>query len=356
MLSSKFTNKATQLDLLSNWSNSFLRIGRTETEKFDGNKTCFAKFLKITNLSNSMLNHCSLPFLQIFAVQCTFDILSNNEAMLKERTNLDKHEIIDLINLCLQAAIFEHNDDVYKQTHGTSMGSPISVVLAELVMQKIEEEIMNNPPCPPLVWKRYIDDVITILPRDNVPTFLNYINSINDNIKFTAESEALFQLPYLDLLLKKLPDGSINFHVYRKPSSPNNYFKFTSNHLMQAKRSVVKSLQDRATNLCSADNVQDEETKIKEILKENGYPRKFLIKQHQSQEPSQPSTSDNLRQRRYVSVPYIKGTYERASRILKKINIKLGSKPSNKLQNQLGNAKQKRNTKDKSNVVYEIDC
>ena len=47
---------------------------------------------------------------------------------------------------------------------------------------------------------------------------------------------------------------------------------------MQAKRSVVKSLQDRATNLCSVDNVQDEETKIKEILKENGYPRKFLIK------------------------------------------------------------------------------
>ena len=112
--------------------------------------------------------------------------------------------------------------------------------------------------------------MITILPRDNVPTFLNYINSINDSIKS--------QLPYLDLLLKRLPDGSINFHVYRKHSSPNNYLKFTSNHPMQAKRSVVKSLQDRATNLCSVDNVQDEETKIKEILKENGYPRKFLIK------------------------------------------------------------------------------
>ena len=65
---------------------------------------------------------------------------------------------------------------------------------------------------------------------------------------------------------------------------------------MQAKRSVVKSLQDRATNLCCVDNVQDEETKIEEILKENGYPRKFPIKQHQSQEPSQPSTSGNLRQ------------------------------------------------------------
>ena len=92
---------------------------------------------------------------------------------------------------------------------------------------------------------------------------------------------------------------------------------------MQAKRSVVKSLQDRATNLCSVDNVQDEEKKIKEILKENGYPRKFLIKQHQNQEPSQPSTSGNLRQRRYVSVPYIKGTSERASRILKKKKKKL---------------------------------
>ena len=111
----------------------------------------------------------------------------------------------------------------------------------------------------------------------------------------------------MHLRVKRLPDGSINFHVYRKPSSPNYYLKFTSNHPMQAKRSVVKSLQDRATNLCSADNVQNE-TKIKEILKENGYPKKILIKQHQSQEPSQPTTSGNLRQRRYVSVPYIKGT------------------------------------------------
>ena len=115
-------------------------------------------------------------------------------------------------------------------------------------------------------------------------------------------------------------------------------------------------LRDYTTKGLYTKTIQPKETKIKEILKENGYPRKFLIKQHQNQEPSQPSTSDNLRQRRYVSVPYIKGTSERASRILKKFNIKLGSKPSNTLQNQLGNAKQKRNTKDKSNVVYEIDC
>ena len=91
-------------------------------------------------------------------------------------------------------------------------------------------------------------------------------------------------------------------------------------------------------------------------MKENGYPRKFLIKQNQRKEPSQPSILGNLRQRRHVSVPHIKGTSERDCHILKKINIKLGSKRSNTLQNQLGNAKQKRNTKDKSSVVYEIDC
>ena len=62
----------------------------------------------------------------------TSDILSKNEAMLKERTNLNKNEIIDLINKRLQAAIFEYDGDVYMQTHGTPMGSPISVVLAEL--------------------------------------------------------------------------------------------------------------------------------------------------------------------------------------------------------------------------------
>ena len=45
--------------------------------------------------------------------------------------------IMDLHNLCLTSTYFQYNGKHYKQLHGTSMGSPVSVVVAEIVMQNI---------------------------------------------------------------------------------------------------------------------------------------------------------------------------------------------------------------------------
>ena len=41
---------------------------------------------------------------------------------------------MDLLDLCFKAAVFKQNNFVYQQEHGTPMGSPVSVVLAELTM------------------------------------------------------------------------------------------------------------------------------------------------------------------------------------------------------------------------------
>ena len=38
------------------------------------------------------------------------------------------------------------------------MGLPVTVVVAELAMQKIEKEIFDRSPVNLLFWKRYIDD------------------------------------------------------------------------------------------------------------------------------------------------------------------------------------------------------
>jgi hypothetical protein len=62
------------------------------------------------------------------------------------------------------------------------MGSPVSVVLAELMMQSIEKQIFDEAPYRPLIWKRYIDDIITIIPERSIDEFLNFINTINPHI------------------------------------------------------------------------------------------------------------------------------------------------------------------------------
>ena len=44
----------------------------------------------------------------------------------------------------LSSTYFHYNGKHYKQLHGTAMGSPVSVVVAEIVMQNIEEQALKN--------------------------------------------------------------------------------------------------------------------------------------------------------------------------------------------------------------------
>ena len=57
-----------------------------------------------------------------------------------------------------------------------------------------------------------------------------------------------------------------------------------------------------------------------------------------------------------MSVPYIKGTYERVQRALSKHNIRLASKPSNTLQRKLNNAKQRKPAPETTTAVYKLNC
>ena len=49
------------------------------------------------------------------------------------------NHVMDLLNLCLTSTYFHYNGNRYKQLHGTAMEFPVSVVVAEIVMQNIEK-------------------------------------------------------------------------------------------------------------------------------------------------------------------------------------------------------------------------
>ena len=99
------------------------------------------------------------------ALESVEDMIKNNPK-LKETTSLNPKSIMNLLNICMEANCFQWNHQIYKQIHGTPMGSPISVVLAEMTMQCIEKRIFENSPVNVQLWKRYVDDVIAIIPKD----------------------------------------------------------------------------------------------------------------------------------------------------------------------------------------------
>ena len=69
------------------------------------------------------------------------------------------------------------------------MGTKMAVTFANMFMAKIETEILNQSVTKPLVWKRYIDDVISIwnTTREKITQFIEQANSHHPTIRFTAE-------------------------------------------------------------------------------------------------------------------------------------------------------------------------
>ena len=65
------------------------------------------------------------------ALQCTETAILQSTDPLP----LPTEDIMDLLNLCLTSTYFQYNGKHYKQLYSTAIGSPVSVVVAEIVMQ-----------------------------------------------------------------------------------------------------------------------------------------------------------------------------------------------------------------------------
>jgi hypothetical protein len=103
----------------------------------------------------------------------------------------------------------------------TLMGNPLSPFMCNLFMLKIENLLRKNPLFPRF-WKRYVDDIFTIIKRQHLQEFFDCLNDICQQIKFTFEPEENGALAFLDLKIMRDPDGKILFDIYRKPTSTDH--------------------------------------------------------------------------------------------------------------------------------------
>jgi hypothetical protein len=117
---------------------------------------------------------------------------------------------------------------------------------------------------------------MTAIHRDHVTSFLSFLaflNSVNENIKWTFESEVGSRIDMLDLTILRQPDGSLEFDVFRKPTHTNQYIAWDSDQPLQHKGSTILSLTRRARLIPTGHTQQEAELKrVHQALALNGYP------------------------------------------------------------------------------------
>ena len=70
------------------------------------------------------------------------------------------------------------------------MGIPINPVVADLVMEEIEETTMSAFPHAPKWWFRYVNDSHSCLKKDQVVEFQKHLNAIDPNMQLALELES----------------------------------------------------------------------------------------------------------------------------------------------------------------------
>ncbi|KAL9973015.1 hypothetical protein ACROYT_G019419 [Oculina patagonica] len=159
------------------------------------------------------------------------------------------------------------------------MGSPVSAILANLVMEHVEEKALSSTPNPPKWWFRYVDDS-------------------------HVESEG--SIAFLDTKTTRQEDGSITVSVYRKATNTDRYLGFKSHHHPQHKHSVARTLMDRARNMIPSteEEVSRETKRVAKALVTNNYPANVI---HNLRQPSRQQETNDIDHRGFVILPYTKG-------------------------------------------------
>ena len=95
--------------------------------------------------------------------------------------------------------------------------------------------------------------------------------------KFTVELEKDGIRAFLDILLRRKDDGSLDVTVYRKPVHTDWYLNIQPRHPSYVERGLILCLYDRAKSITISQNNLRKDDHITEVLKWNVYPGAFIL-------------------------------------------------------------------------------
>ncbi|XP_068671463.1 uncharacterized protein [Montipora foliosa] len=112
---------------------------------------------------------------------------TNNWFNATYNLNITKSDLIELLNIATKDQLFQFNGELYEQSEGVAMGSPLGPLMANTFMCSLEEQLKLQNKLPSY-YRRYVDDTLTTM-KDEVSaySFLHALNDLHPSISFTME-------------------------------------------------------------------------------------------------------------------------------------------------------------------------
>ena len=195
--------------------------------------------------------------------------------------NIWKGDFRKLLYLSTKGSIFMFDGAYYRQIDGVAMGSPLGPAIANTFLCHYEGEWINSCDAlyAPMLYKRYVDDIFLLFNSyTDVLPFSEFMNSRHPNINFTHEVEKDGVLAFLDINIFR-EGGKFVTSIHRKATFSGVYSNFCSFIPKEYKFGLIMTLLHRCFSLVSNYELFHKEIeKLKEIIRNNAYPPKFIDK------------------------------------------------------------------------------
>jgi hypothetical protein len=131
----------------------------------------------------------------------SLDRVVNKLHQVQGSTPLETEFITKLLEVQLENNCFTFGNKHYKQLKGIPMGKAWAPAVASIYLEKWESAIFVTTKIKPILYVRYIDDILCILQsRDEADLLIEHFNSTDSNIRLSEQCVAT-TVHFLDLYI-----------------------------------------------------------------------------------------------------------------------------------------------------------
>ncbi|KAL6433470.1 hypothetical protein ACFW04_006535 [Cataglyphis niger] len=264
-------------------------------------------------------------------------------------TKFNLSQFLYAVEIILDWTSSSFNGKFYEQIFDSPMGSPLSPILADIVMDDLETHCLGLLSFAVPVYYRYVDDIFAIVPRVKVDEINVIFNSYHQRLKFTHEIDVIRS------------DGKIVTNWYKKPTCSIRYINFYSNNSFKYKINTIFNL---VAILLSDDQFHGKNINVvKQILLNNCflthvinryiYKRlNFLKHQVNSVPGNMKVVQTNLPT--FLALPFVEGLSDDTGRMFKNMGFTVVYNVSKKLNSLIKRGKDGLPISNRTEVVYKI--
>lgn len=210
-------------------------------------------------------------------IDLMLSIIQKEEKVLHDNFHIGFELFRDIfIFLLRECAVFMYNGRFFKQKDSLAMGSPLSPILAKILMNDVMSTLIPKIISPKFL-ALYVDDSLWILNKNDINRIMNSLNEYNERIKFTIETEENGSINFLNMTISRTADGSLITNWYRKIFSSDRLLNYYSRHEKSCAIQTAIAYIKTILTLSDPTFFRQNRAAVETILRVNAFPETLII-------------------------------------------------------------------------------